>query len=266
METDVSEIKKLPVGFMDSGLGGLSVLKEAIRLMPAEDFIYYGDSKNAPYGTKDTSEIRRLTFDVVEKLISRGIKGLAVACNTATGAAVKELRAAYPSLPIVGIEPAVKPAVEMSRGGQILVLATPMTIEQEKFKLLIARYEKNAKIVSVPCRGLMEFVETGDLDSAVLDSYFSEHLTPYLTNDTETIVLGCTHYPFLKPHLRSFLGGRNIAIIDGSRGTSAELRHLLDERGLLRDECRTGLITVENSSGKREMIERSYRLLSMPID
>lgn len=264
-KTDNRNIKELPVGFLDSGLGGLSVLKEAVKLMPAESFIYYGDSANAPYGTKDTETIRALTFAAVEKLLKMGIKGLAVACNTATGAAVKELRAAYPHMPIVGIEPAVKPASEMSRGGTVLVLATPMTIKQDKFRALLARYSDNTHIVPVECAGLMEFVENGDLDSDVLDAYFNEHLLPYLANDTETIVLGCTHYPFLRPHLREFLGDRNINIIDGSRGTSAELHRRLSDAGLLKERGE-GSITVLNSSGEREMIERSYRLLSLPID
>lgn len=264
-KTDISQLKNLPVGFLDSGLGGLSVLKEAVKIMPDENFIYYGDSANAPYGTKDTETIRNLVFNAVERLRKIGVKGIVVACNTATGAAVKELRAAYPNMPIVGIEPAIKPAVEMSRGGSILVLATPMTIKQDKFKALLARYSDAAHIITAQCAGLMEFVENGDLHSNVLDDYFSEHIMPYITDDTETIVLGCTHYPFLRPHLRDFLGDRNIKIIDGSRGTSAELRHRLSDMGLLRDGGR-GTITVMNSSKDIKMIERSYKLLSLPID
>ena len=257
--------KDLPIGFLDSGLGGLSVLKEAVKLMPCENFIYYGDSANAPYGTKTKETIRELTFAAVEKLMSIGIKGLAVACNTATGAAVRELRTAYPDMPVVGIEPAIKPAAEMTHGGTILVLATPMTIRQEKFKALLARYSDRAKIVPLECAGLMEFVEHGDLDSNVLDSYFREHLLPYICDDTETIVLGCTHYPFLRPHLREFLGERDIKIIDGSLGTSAELRHRLEQAGLLRDSGE-GSIRIMNSSGDAAMIERSYRLLTLPVE
>ena len=200
------EKKDLPIGFMDSGLGGLSVLKEALRIMPYDDFIYYGDSRNAPYGVKDQETIRRLTFQVVEMLLERGIKGLAIACNTATSAAVAKLRLAYPQLPIVGIEPAVKPAVEHNHGGRILVMATPMTIRQEKFHKLLERYRNGKEVVPVPCEGLMEFVEHGELDGDTLEAYFREHLTPYLTEDTETIVLGCTHYPLLRTLLRGILG------------------------------------------------------------
>ena len=258
--------KNLPIGFVDSGMGGLSVLKEAVRLMPNEDFLYYGDSANAPYGTKTTEEIRRLTFAVVEKLLEMGIKGLAVACNTATGAAVRALRNTYPELPIVGIEPAVKPAVETNHGGRILVMATPMTIRQEKFHRLLEQYEDQAEIVPISCKGLMEFVEQGNLDGEFLDAYFEEHIGPFLTEDTESIVLGCTHYPFLKPQLRKYLGNREIKLIDGSFGTSRELKRRLAGKGLLREEERKGNITIMNSSKDKKMIDLSWKLLELDID
>lgn len=256
--------KNLPIGFMDSGLGGLSVLREAVRIMPAEDFIYFGDSLHAPYGTKEQSVIRDLTFAVVENLLKQGIKGLAVACNTATSAAVRLLRGMYPDLPIVGIEPAIKPAVTSSHGGRILVMATPMTIQQEKYQALLDQYRDQADIVSVPCGGLMEFVEQGRFGGEELDAYFREHLMPFITEGTETIVLGCTHYPFLRPHLQEFLGERPIQLIDGSYGTSMELKRRLKVKGLLREEERKGIVTIQNSSGSQAMIDRSYELLAMP--
>ncbi|MCR4890679.1 MAG: glutamate racemase [Lachnospiraceae bacterium] len=261
-----------PIGFMDSGLGGLSVLKEALAIMPAEDFIYFGDSKNAPYGTKSEGEIRALTFAVVEKLLSQGIKGLAVACNTATASAVKQLRIAYPDLAIVGIEPAIKPAVQRSHGGRILVMATPMTIAMEKYHRLLQRFGKNSDIVSVPCAGLMEFVEEGDFLSQDLDPYFEEHLSPYLTENVETIVLGCTHYPFIRPQLQSFLDRvrssdlAKIRIIDGSLGTAKELRRRLQEKDLLRKEDRKGEVIIQNSLENEVMIERSRKLLRRETD
>lgn len=254
----------LPIGFMDSGLGGLSVLREAVKIMPAEDFIYFGDSANAPYGTKPREEIRKLTFDVVEYLLSRGIKGLAVACNTATGAAVRDLRTMYPELPIVGIEPAVKPAVQGSNGGRILVLATPMTIELQKFKTLLEQYKDRAEIVSVPCKGLMEFVENGDLEGENLSEYFEQNIAPYLTENTEGIVLGCTHYPFLKKHLEYFLKECQIPLYDGSYGTAAELKRRIAAAGLLREEGRFGTVEILNSLQDPSKIELSHRLLSLP--
>ena len=230
---------------MDSGLGGLSVLREAIKLMPKEDFIYYGDSLHAPYGVKPQAEIRDLTFAVVEKLLDMGIKGLAVACNTATSAAVK-------------------PAVTESHGGRILVMATPMTLKQEKFQNLLAKYREQADIVPVQCDGLMEFVEHGDLDGQELDDYFAEKLSPVLTDDTESIVLGCTHYPFLKKELRHFLGDRDIHLIDGSLGTSRELMRRLKVQGLLRADDHKGKVRIMNSSGRQELIDLSLKLLNLP--
>lgn len=253
----------LPLGFIDSGLGGLSVLKEALKVMPCEDYIYYGDSANAPYGTKPQEEIRRLTFDVVDKLLAMGIKGLAVACNTATGAAVRALRETYPELPIVGIEPAIKPAAEKSRGGRIVVMATPLTIAQEKYHRLVERVGGGHEIVSVPCAGLMEFVEEGNWDHEQLMAYFAETLGPHITENTESVVLGCTHYPFLKKDLRDFLGRDDIELIDGSYGTAMELRRRLSVQGLLKPEKpgTLGKVTILNSLGD-EMIRRSTLLLN----
>lgn len=263
---NIEETRRLPIGFLDSGVGGISVLKQAVRLMPAEDFIYFGDSANAPYGEKDPDEIRRLTFAVVDHLLERGIKGLAVACNTATSAAVKKLREMYPDLPIVGIEPAIKPAIESYQGGNILVMATPMTIAQVKFHTLLDKYKDQAEIIPISCKGLMELVEAGDLEADNIDDYFREYISPHVNEKTETIVLGCTHYPFLRPHLRRFLNNEKIQLIDGSFGTARELKRRLNEKGFLREEGQTGTVTFENSLQSQKMIELSYRLLEMAID
>lgn len=258
--------KDQPIGFMDSGLGGISVLREAVKLMPNEDYIYYGDSKNAPYGIKSQEEIRRLTFHVVDKLLERGIKGLAVACNTATSAAVKILRVKYPELPIVGIEPAIKPAVVQSKGGRILVLATPMTIKQEKFRQLLGKYAGQADIVPVPCEGLMEFVERGELEGEHLDDYFDAKIGKYLIPATESIVLGCTHYPFLKKELKAYLGDRDIELIDGSLGTVKELHRRLEEKALLKEGTKKGNVEFINSSDDPTILKRCQAFLERKID
>jgi glutamate racemase len=266
--------KDMPIGFMDSGLGGLSVLREAVKLMPDENFIYYGDSANVPYGTKPREEIRRLTFHVVDYLLERGIKGMAIACNTATSAAVKELRIMYPDLPLVGIEPAIKPAIEQSKGGRILVMATPMTIKLEKFRHLLDLYGEGHDIVCVPCDGLVGFVENSFFDQDLLNVYFTKHLKPFLTDNTESIVLGCTHYPFLKNNLRQFLQNDNIALIDGSFGTARELKRRLAEKDLLKDSSETEAeltperikehVEIINSSSDPDMVDKSYALLNLP--
>ncbi len=255
--------KESPIGFMDSGVGGISVLREAVRVLPNEDFIYYGDSANAPYGTKSPEKIKELTFSCVEKLMDHGIKALVVACNTATSAAIKDLRLKYGNMPIIGIEPAVKPAVVCSRGGRIIVMATPMTIMQPKFKELVAIYDSEAEIIPLACDGLMEMVEQGMQDEDSLMEYFDKHLGPVLTEDTESIVLGCTHYPFLISQLRDYLGDRQIMIIDGSKGTSSQLKQRLADMDLLREGEHKGEVTLLNSSDDPGMIDLSKRLLTM---
>ena len=230
-----------PIGFLDSGVGGLSVMKEAIKIMPNENYIYFGDSKNAPYGVKSTKEIRDLTFKAVEFLISKGIKGLVVACNTATSAAVRELRTVYPDMPLVGIEPAIKPAVELGRDGKILIMATPMTIKQDKFKLLLDKYKDKAEIVPIPCAGLMEFIESGVLDGIELEYYLKEKLSDYSSENVSSVVLGCTHYPFVKDSISKILG-KNVEVIDGGEGTAREIKRRLAEKNLLNTNTTKGKI------------------------
>ncbi len=255
--------RELPIGFMDSGVGGISVLKSTIELLPNEDFLYYGDSLHAPYGTKSVEEIKQLTFNVVDYLLSKGIKALVVACNTATSAAIKDLRHQYPDMPIVGIEPAIKPAVMTNQGGRIIVMATPMTIKQDKFHHLLSLYNKDADIVPLGCDHLMEFVEEGILSGERLKDYFDVHLKPYITNNTETIVLGCTHYPFLYPYLKEYLHNDHIHIIDGSFGTAMELKRRLEAENLLNNNHQ-GNIIIENSLQSQYIIDLSWKLLHMP--
>ena len=166
--------ERKPIGVFDSGVGGISVLRELMRLMPGEDFLYLGDSVHAHYGTKALEEVRRLTIKNVELLLERGAKSIVIACNTATSAAVALLRKKYPDLPLVGIEPAIKPAVLENPRARVVVMATPMTLRQEKFQKLMGMYEEKAEILPLPCPGLMEFVERGDLESQELRRYMTE--------------------------------------------------------------------------------------------
>lgn len=252
--------KNRPIGFFDSGVGGLSVLKEAIKIMPNEDYIYFGDSKNAPYGIKSAEEVRELTFKAVEFLLSKGVKGIAIACNTATSAAVADLRKIYPDLPLVGIEPALKPAVGLNNEGDILIMATPMTLKEEKFKRLMERYKDRASIIPVPCPGLMEFIEAGKFEGEEVEGYLSDKINTYRKDKIAAIVLGCTHYPFIKETLENIIG-KDIEIIDGGLGTAKELRRRLNEKNLLTDLANKGKVEIINSSNKDEMIDLSYRLL-----
>ena len=265
MSEEAEERRNLPVGFFDSGLGGLSVLKAALQLLPDENYLYLGDSANAPYGSRPVEEIRAMTFTGIEKMRERGIKALVIACNTATAAAVTQVREKYPEMPVIGIEPALRPAVVRSRGGQIVVMATPMTLRQQKFQNLLHHFSDQAWITPLPCEGLMEFVEQGNLEGPELDEYFHTHLDPLVTDLLESIVLGCTHYPFLRPYLRRYFAGREVALIDGSEGTVRELRRKLAAEGLLRTGTEPGTLALYNTAGP-EMADRSRRMLSMPTD
>ncbi len=259
--TDIDRSR--PVGVFDSGVGGISVLRELVKVMPHEDFLYLGDSKNAPYGTKPPEAVRAMSFANARLLLSQGAKALVVACNTATSAAVRPLREAYPDVPIVGIEPAIKPAVLEKDHPRVLVMATPTTVGQEKFLRLMARYADLAEIIPLPCPGLMEFVEAGDLDSQELRDFLNRLLAPYLDADhpPDSIVLGCTHYPFAKKIIRE-IAGPAVSIFDGGAGTAREMRRRLAEADLL-NQSGHGTVVFENSLQTRDEQELCRRLLEL---
>ena len=261
---DIRETKQMnpdseqPVGVFDSGVGGISVLRELYRVMPNENYLYFGDSKNAPYGTRPLEEIRKLTIANVEFLLEQGVKGIVVACNTATAAAVRILRGMYPQVPLVGIEPALKPAALQPGHPTVLVMATPMTIQQEKYKTLMMRYEEKADIIGLPCPGLMEFVETGNTDGPDLKRFLENLLSPYL-REIDSIVLGCTHYPFVRGLIEE-LAGERVRIFDGGNGTAREMKRRLEAAGLCTRRTWQGTVTFENSLAAEEEIELSWNL------
>lgn len=237
----------MPIAVFDSGVGGISVLKSLVEVMPHEDFIYYGDSANAPYGTKTLDEVRKLTCEHAKNLlIDQHAKGLVVACNTATSAAVRILREKYPDIPIVGIEPAVKPAVLFKENPRVLVMATPMTIREEKLRKLIDRYSDKGEIIPLPCPGLMNFVERGDLNGDDVRQYLEELLYEYTKNEVDAVVLGCTHYPFVRRMIQEVLGER-VRVFDGGGGTAREMRRRLAEKNLLEDRDVPGTVEFQNS-------------------
>jgi len=252
-----------PVAFFDSGLGGISVLRAARQALPHENFIYYGDSANAPYGVKSPAEICRLSGAVMEKVLALGAKAVVIACNTATGMAVDGLRQQYPELPIIGVEPAVKPAAEAFPGGRILVLATPMCLQGRRFQDLWDRFSAQAEIIPVPCGGLMEFVERGELQSDDLTAYLREKLMPLADQPIDAVVLGCTHYPFLRRAIAEVLD-RKTEIIDGNAGITAQLRRRLEERGLLNPADAPGTVSFYNSLEDPEILNLSRWLLELP--
>ncbi len=249
-----------PIGFFDSGLGGISVLRQTRKLLPGENYLYYGDSVNAPYGVRSAEDVRKLTMDAAEYLVSRGIKALVLACNTATSAAAATLREAYPDLIIIGTEPALKPAVERHPGGRILVMATAMTLKEQKFHDLWQQYDDQAHIIPVPCSGLMEFVERGEMDGDAVEAYLLEKLEPFSRVPVDAVVLGCTHYPFLTPVLRRLLG-QAPEILDSGEGVARQLQRLLAQKGLLNDLPFPGQVEFINSSDDEDLLQRSKMLL-----
>ena len=250
--------KDAPVGIFDSGVGGISVLREAVRLLPRERFLYYGDTAYAPYGTKTPQQVLQRVEAVVDLLLARGIKALVIACNTATSVAAKALRERL-DIPVIGMEPALKPASLLRHGGCVLVMATPVTLSQEKFLGLMARYGEGA--VALPCPGLMEFVERGELDGPALDAYLRRLLESFETRQVDCVVLGCTHYAFLREQIaRHFPAGT--VLVDGNEGTVRQLRRRLTETGLLR-ESGQGSVTLETSCDRPQAVEQMRRLLQM---
>lgn len=252
------EDRDRPIGVFDSGVGGISVLKELYKIMPEENYIYFGDSRNAPYGTKPLEEIRRLTIANVEQLLTQGAKGIVVACNTATAAAVRILREMYPSLPLVGIEPALKPAALQPGHPVVLVMATPMTIRGDKYRRLVSRYEDKADIIGLPCPGLMEYVESGKTSGDELQEFLERLLSPYL-RQIDSIVLGCTHYPFVRKAIEQLVGER-VRIFDGGNGTAREMCRRLTVAGLRTINTGIGTVFFENSLATEEEIELSKAL------
>ena len=250
-------MKNRPIAVFDSGLGGISVLRELVRQMPQENFLYFGDSANAPYGTKPAEQVQALTEAMVDRLMERGIKALVVACNTATATAISLLREKYPDFIIIGIEPAVKPAVLHYPQGTVGIMATPVTLQGEKLKNLIAQFP-HPDIRMIPAPGLVELVEAGLANSAQADAFLSTLLGPF-AGKLDALVLGCTHYPFVIPAIRRILG-ENTELYDGGAGTALQTRRRLEAAGLLYDG--PGCVVFENSLEDPGILELCKSLLT----
>ena len=233
-ENRAAEGGRAPIGVFDSGIGGISVLKKMISLMPEEDYIYFGDSANAPYGDKPDSEVLRLSESVFDLLLSKGAKGIVVACNTATSVAVRKMRGRYPDLPIVGIEPAIKPAAEQNRGGRIVVMATSVTLRRPKFARLMESFRDQAEIIAMPCPSLVEYIENDRTDDPALMEYLMKKFSRFADHPADAVVLGCTHYPFIADKIRRAAGPQAV-LYDGSDGVAREIRRRLAEKNLLKD-------------------------------
>ncbi len=253
------EKNERPIGVFDSGVGGISVLKELTALMPRENFIFFGDSKYAPYGTKTLEEVRARTCEVAAHLKKQNVKELVVACNTATSAAIHILREQYQDMPVIGIEPALKPAVYAAEHSRVLVMATPMTLREEKFLHLMGQYQELAEIIPLPCPGLVEFVERGEIDGPDLKQFLTNLFGTYLEHPVNSVVLGCTHYPLIKEMIQSVLGN-GVQIFDGGEGTAKETKRRLAREGLLNLSEKKGSVCFQNSLESEEILALSQYL------
>lgn len=247
------------IAVFDSGVGGISVLRHLRRQLPGERFVYFGDSANAPYGSRPTEQVRTLTLAAAALLMKEyPLKALVIACNTATAAAVNHVRAAYPSLIVVGIEPALKVAADHFPGGRVGVLATEVTLREEKFDSLLHRFDEEVTICKIPVPGLVELVEAGKVDAPETEALLRRILNPYI-GKLDAAVLGCTHYPFARAPISRILGS-GVVLLDGGEGTARETRRRLQQADLL--ENGTGEIIIRNSSPNPDMLRLSRERLT----
>ncbi len=245
------------IAVFDSGVGGISVLRQLRRLMPGERFLYYGDSANAPYGSRPTGEVRDLTLAAAARIFSEyPVKALVVACNTATAAAIQDLRETYPDRIIIGIEPALKLAADGCPGGHIGVMATHVTLREEKFDALLHRFTEKCTVSKIPAPGLVELIEAGREHDPQTEVFLRHLLQPYI-GSLDALVLGCTHYPFVAGLIEKILPGTRL--LDGGEGTARETRRRLEEAGLL--ENGPGSVTILTSGTDPEIIGLCQRLL-----
>lgn len=243
------------IAVFDSGVGGISVLRELVGLMPGEKYLYYGDCANAPYGTRTTEQVRKLTVAAADMLFKRNVKALVVACNTATAAAITLLRETYPDKIIIGIEPALKVAADHYPAGRVGVMATPVTLREEKFAALSQRFP-DMQVSAIPVPGLVELIENSS-DRDTLQAFLTPVLKDY-ANQLDAVVLGCTHYPFAAEAIRRILGN-GVVLLDGGKGTAQQTRRRLEEAGLLCDG--PGSVQIESSSQDPRFAAHAMELL-----
>jgi glutamate racemase len=253
-----------PIGVFDSGVGGLSVLREIRRELPAEDLLYVADTANAPYGDRDAAFVRERALAIVSRLMDERVKAVVVACNTATGLAVEALRERY-ELPIVAVEPAVKPAALQTRSGVIGVLATTQTLASERFSKLVATHASGVTVLTQPSPGLVERVEAGDLSSEQTRALVARYVGPIVARGADSLVLGCTHFPFLRGAIEK-VAGPSVTIIDPAIAVAREVRRRLEAAGLLAPEGRRGTERVWTTGAPEKTREVVAALWGSAID
>ncbi|EIT68161.1 MULTISPECIES: glutamate racemase [Hydrocarboniphaga] len=234
-----------PIGVFDSGVGGLSVLRELRRQLPAESLRYFADSGHCPYGGKTQAQIQARACEITERFLQRGAKLIVVACNTATIAAVEHLRATYP-VPFIGMEPAVKPAVAATRSGVVGVLATGAALAGQKFHTLIQQHASSVRMITQPCPGLVEHVERGEIDGDEVRALLRRYVNPLIAAGADVLVLGCTHYPFLREAIAE-IAGEGVQLIDTGAAVARQTARVLEREGLQNAPAAVGDVSFETS-------------------
>ncbi len=252
-----------PIGIFDSGIGGLSVLREIRELLPNEDLIYIADSAFAPYGNKPLEFIRQRCHDLSQFLLGQNAKAIVIACNTATAAAATTLRQQF-SIPIIAMEPGVKPAIAATLTGVVGVLATENTLTSQQFTSLLHRYAANVKVVSQPCPGLVEQIEAGEFTSEQTRRLIEQFTAPLLAAGSDTIVLGCTHYPLIRPQIVEVVGA-DISIIETGRAVAQQLKNKLQEQQLLAAPLSAGTVRYLTSGNNDHIAAIISRVLAETV-
>jgi len=252
-----------PIGVFDSGVGGLSVLREIIRLLPHEDVIYFADSAHCPYGPRPIAEVRALVTAVTSFLVEQSVKLVVVACNTASAAALHHLRANF-DVPIVGMEPAIKPAAERTNAQKIGVLATQVTFQGELFARLVERFAVGIDVYTQVCPGLVECIEAGQLDDPQTEALLRRCLTPMLDAGVDTLVLGCTHYPFVRDSIERIVGP-GVEVIDPAPAVARQTARVLDREGLATNSPHQGQVTFYTSGAAATLATQVELLLGIRV-
>lgn len=250
-----------PIGVFDSGVGGISTLRELVAVLPEERFLYYGDDLHAPYGVRPAEEVRALTANCIAELVNAGVKAVVLACNTATAAAAAYLRERYPDLPIIGAEPAIKPAVNAGHR-RIGVMATPTTLREGKFRALADGFGDRAEIISLPAPGLVELIEQDIRSGDALDALLKSMLEPAVEKGMDALVLGCTHYPFVRDAIQSIVG-ESVKLYDGNRGIALQTARSLERAGIssVQGNCPNERVTFYRNGQRDEYFALARRLL-----
>ncbi|RMG95776.1 MAG: glutamate racemase [Chloroflexi bacterium] len=254
----------LPIGILDSGVGGLSVLRHIHQQLPHENLIYVADQAHVPYGHRPAAEVRAFTGEITRFLLTIGVKLVVVACNTASAAALTWLRETFPQVPFVGMEPAVKPAAHQTRSGKVGVLATAGTFVSQRYATLMERYARDVVLFENPCVGLVEQIEAGAIDTPETEALLRSFLMPMLTAGVDTIVLGCTHYPFALPVIERIVGTA-VAIIDPAPAVARQTGRVLQQHQALTSRQEQGQIHLLTSGNEHKFHKLARQLLNIPI-